>query len=565
MPRPLVVRIGEHCSEVERCAARLLAGGISKRTGAEVREGLGGDVTIGTPESSKEIRRAVASGVIQGLDAVGAEGFLIAPSREGCLVAANRPAALVFAAGRLIRETVAADGPWRPPRSEIRSAPALPIRSVYFASHMGNWYSHAPWQEVYQYVDEMALWGYNELTTILEVRPGETFRDAWARLSALEAHARNLGMRVARIAQSNTSFDKPPDEFRATPGPIPGVFDVCPSKPGAREFVIEDKRRFFEMMRPFDVMCLWPYDGGGCYCEQCAPWARTYLDLSREIADRAVGSAGEVRISAWFFGRDVPGEDDVLYGYLAQRPGWFRHVVAGAAEASRWKKEGRVLPEAYRVLLFPDVSMFDGVPWGGRGANPAPRKFAQELRDVRDMLAGGIVYSEGRYDDVNKILWAQMLWDPDRDPADIVREYCRFYLDADVEREAASLLLDVEQGMNGLPDPERWRRGHFYPQWDGIASAIEEKLSPEVRDSWRWQFIRAKSRIEVLCRSLHDADLGPAERDDTLANLRETYAHLQRRLNRHDPERSLQPWIYAPVEEAFQAGIIGELPTPERA
>lgn len=498
-------------------------------------------VVLGTPESSPEIRRALASGTIRDLEGVGDEGFVIVPADGAVLLAANRPQGVLFGVGRLLREGS--------PSGELRSAPALPVRSIYFASHMGNWYSHASAADVRAYLDEMALWGYNELTTVLEVRPGETFPEAWERLHALEEHARSLGMRVARIAQSNTSFEKPPDAYRATPGPIPGAFDVCPSKPGARAFLVEDKRRFFFAMRPFDAMCLWPYDGGGCFCGDCAPWAATFLDLSAEIAARAVGDAAEVRVSAWFFERDAPGEDDALFACLEGRPRWFRDVVAGAEEARRWRRDGRAIPEPYRVLLFPDISMFDGIPWGGRGANPAPRRFAAELADVREMLAGAVVYSEGRYDDLNKVLWAQMLWDPDRDPADIVREYCSAYLGPAAAREAAGLVADVERGMDGLPDPERWRRGMFRAEWDERAAAIEAALEPRARDGWRWQLLRAKTRIEALCAALAAGD------PDALARLRDVYEHLQFRLNLHDPERSLPTWVFAPLEEAF-AGVV---------
>lgn len=566
----VAIGLGEKPSEVERSAARLFAEEVERRTGRPVSgspRAVGErTVLLGTPESSEGIRREMEAGVVPDPAGLDAEGFVIASgAASAVVVAANRPAGVLYGVGRLLRESSFDARSWLPPSGPVLAKPSLPVRCIYFAPHMGNWYCHAPSEEVFSYLDEMALWGYNELMTCVAVLPGETFGGAVERVEALHEHARRLGMRVGTVVQANTSFDRPPPGFEATPGPIPGAFDVCPSKPGAREFLLHDKGQFLPLMPSADFLCLWPYDGGGCYCDDCAPWARTYLHLARDIAEQTVDDSTEVRVSAWFFERDMPGEDDALFEHVRGEPGWFRHIVAGATETRRWRRDERTLPEPYRVLLFPDISMFDGVPWGGRGANGAPRKFAGELSEGRGMLDGAIVYSEGRYDDVNKVLWAQMLWDPDRDPADIVREYCRWHLEPALDRVTTELIMDLERGMDGLPDPERWRRGAFHPEWDERAAAIEADLAPGVREGWRWRLLRAKTRIEAACSALGDPDLEAEARERTLETLRETYEHLQSSLNLHDPERSLWTWFYAPLEEAVPADLLAEAAAGDEA
>lgn len=527
------VQIDAQASEVERNAARLLAAEVESRTGIDL------------PVTDQQTDEPAVSLQIDGGLGTNEEGFAIASSDNGLTISARQPAGLIFGVGRLLRESTFGRGVWEPPDTQIRDEPRFAVRNIYFAGHMGNWYEHASVTELQEYLDQMALWGYNELTTVLNVPAGQTFEDAWNRLTTLENHARGLGMRISRLAQSNTSYTPPPAEFRAEAGPIPGPWDVCPTRqPSAREFLVEDKRAVFERMQPFDSMILWPYDGGGCYCDQCAPWAKTFLHLSREIAVHAVGDKGEVRVSAWFFERDVPGEDDALFDYLSGNPDWFRHIVAGSVEARRWKRDGRVLPSPYRVLLFPEISMFDGIPWGGRGANPAPRKFAAEVDDLAELLDGGIVYSEGRYEDVNKILCGQKLWDPARDPGEIMRDYCRFYFGAQAEQKGADLLFDIEQCMDGLQDPERWRRGKFCPDLDEIAVELEGVLAGEVRESWRWKMLRAKTKLEALYYRSREDQL------DGESDLRRTYENLQAELNLHD-SRSLATWFYAPLEEAF--------------
>ena len=65
-------------------------------------------------------------------------------------------------------------------------------------------------------------------------------------------------------------------------------------------------------------------------------------------------------------------------------------------------------------------------PVGGFGANP----FTQELERIWDsakhLLAGGFPYSEGIYEDPNKIAYAQFYWGDQR-AAETVREYVTFY------------------------------------------------------------------------------------------------------------------------------------------
>lgn len=547
------IRIGEDATPTERAAADSLVRRLDLSAEVVVGKTLGDTdgpgIVLGTPTSSEEIRK-LEGGVLRDIADLGAEGFAITTVGPVAFAAANEPRGLVYAAGWLLRETGVVHGRWQPPASEVRDKPRLAVRNIYFADHMGNWYTHAAPEAVFDYVEEMALWGYNELTTVLAVRPGETFFDAVARLHELEDHARLFGMTTGTVVQSNTSFDRPRDEWKAEPGPIPGAYDVCPSQPGAWEFLVEDKRQYLELMQPFDFLCLWPYDGGGCYSASCAPWARTFLKLSHDIA-RAASSGAEVRVSAWFFERDVAGEDDALFAYLADEPDWFRYIVAGAVETRRWIADGRSIPEPYQVLLFPDVSMFDGIPWGGRGANPAPLKFARELTDARTMLAGAMVYSEGRYDDLNKVLWARLLWDPDLDPGEVISQYCRFYFGEG--EQATPLILDIERGMEGLPDTERWRREIFHPEWDVRAQEIENDLDRGVAKDWRWRMLRAKTRIEAAYSALNENGRGSSDRTVALQTLRETYDHLQSDLNLHDPERSLPTWFYAPLDEAFPA------------
>ncbi|HUS62238.1 MAG TPA: hypothetical protein VMY34_08580, partial [Acidimicrobiales bacterium] len=287
---------------------RLLRRGIDAVV-ADVPPAEGAHIIVGTPSSSTLVRAAVERGDFD-LAGLGGEGYVLARLRDAVFVSANDAPAVVFAVGRLLREG------WPASFNVITSTPALPVRNIYFADHMGNWYSHAPEVEVFEYLDEMALWGYNELMTCVAVKQGETFVDAVERVRGLEDAARRLGMRAGPVVQSNTSYVGPAPEHRATPVPIAAPYDVCASQPGASDFLVSDKRDYLALMAPFDYICLWPYDGGGCACDACAPWGKTFLELSERIAREALPDETDVWVSAWFFEKWASGEDDALFSDL---------------------------------------------------------------------------------------------------------------------------------------------------------------------------------------------------------------------------------------------------------
>ena len=53
-----------------------------------------------------------------------------------------------------------------------------------------------------------------------------------------------------------------------------------------------------------------------------------------------------------------------------------------------------------------------------------------EARSMVEAGCGVSLYSEGMYEDVNKVVWARVLWDAGREAKSIVEEYSRYYFGA---------------------------------------------------------------------------------------------------------------------------------------
>src|SRR5690606_31119210 len=103
----------------------------------------------------------------------------------------------------------AADEGMQMPAIELVSRPSKPVRGIYFATHFGNWYCHAPLAEVRTYLEDLALWGLNELLVWFDISHYHTLeegRPMLERLAAFESYARDVGMRTGRITVSNEGF-----------------------------------------------------------------------------------------------------------------------------------------------------------------------------------------------------------------------------------------------------------------------------------------------------------------------------------------------------------------------
>lgn len=478
------------------------------------------------------------------------DGYRLEAGAQGARLVAATVTGLLAGAGELLRASAFEGDRWTLPELAVSRRPDLPIRPIYFATHFGNWYCHASVEDLRRYIEDLALWGYNQLVTWFDLHHYtdlEAGAADWSRLAELDRIARELGLRVGRIAIANESFDgQAPPSLRAEHAVAGSGYDtdLCPSIPEARRMILDDRRAWLEKIRDttsIDWICLWPYDQGGCNCSRCAPWPATYMSLCEEIAGlaRTILPDVEILVSAWWIGTHVAGEDEAFFAALGEGAGWFETIVAGTVEARRWLADGRRVPDPYGVLLFPEISMFDALPWGGRGANPAPRRFAAEMAELGPHIAGAMPYSEGRYEDINKAVWAQLQWDRTRDVESVVEDYARVYFGAEVAAEARELILDVEAGLRDLGTA---------PRRDQLARSIEARMPAWAREGWRWQVLRAHTEMDVLKAELEAGTAGAARQEEVRARLRAVHEDLQHRVYLHNERDSLRDWIYLPFD-----------------
>jgi len=395
------------------------------------------------------------------------------------------------------------------PVLQEQQTPVIGNRGIYFASHFNNYYENAPLDALDHYIEELALWGCNVLMYWFDMNwfpygfwedPASAGMKMAARLRHLAATAHACGMRVASGGVANEAFrDHASAELRADNRARRGGFyesQVCPSQPGGMAMILEDRRRALELQGPIDIFTYWPYDQGGCGCEACSDaehrWGHTFLAIGPQIVQvvKELNPDVHVNVATWLM-------DDVeraqVYALCREGADWFDGVMTETQHAGE-----EALAARYSRWVFPEISMIDCyfTSYGLNGANPLPVHFADEARRMALAGCGTALYSEGIYEDINKVVWMNVLWDPTRTARDIVEEYCGYYFGDQTRGEMSELMMELETtwGAAKLAKTPSETTERILARLNAIAPRLPAPAW--CRD--RWQMLRDRAELDAL-------------------------------------------------------------------
>jgi len=492
-----------HPSPVVENIARVLTRQVQQRCGAKV-------VTSGKAPLTVEL--AVEPGI-------GAEGYKVADGANGTVrIIGNDDRGLLYGVGKFLHTSRYDQGGFTAGTWRGASAPKKPLRGIYFATHFHNFYHDAPIADVQQYVEELGLWGYNTLLGWYDMHLFKDFDDPEAvrfrqRLRAILKTAKDIGLDTAWGDVANGGYADSPAKLRADRRGCRALqfeCDVCPSKPGGREYILANAARLFDEFADLKpkYYVLAPYDNGGCECEQCRPWSTNgYIRMSKEMARLARKSLPESKVilATMLFTSD---EWRKLQKIFANGPDCFDYVMA------EYLNDGSNPLLTIGVLRglpsvgFPEISMYNSGPWGGFGVQPLPRRFQEQWNALKQLSAGGFPYSEGIYEDINKVVYSQFYWG-DRPAEETLREYAAFEYSPEVVDEVLKVIATLEQNQRirqwpkkGLPNsvPSSAAKPQVDPGAEEAyarVQRIDKKLSPQVRKSWRWRLLYLRALLDA--------------------------------------------------------------------
>ncbi len=411
---------------------------------------------------------------------VAPQGFRIETAATGGIrIAAADARGLFYGMGKFMRrsrrdEAAFVACPWRG-----TSVPRLSMRGIYFATHFHNFYQEAPVDKVTAYIADLALLGFNALNVWFDMHhyAGIGSPEAQAmleRLRMLLQTARRVGMSAGIGVLANEGYRTTPAALRATgTGRAHYGVEVCVASPEGKALVLKNIADELDAFQStgLDFIWLWPYDQGGCACPACGPWGRNgMLRIGPEISRlfRARFPGGKVILSTWLFdyGHDQ-GEWEGLANAFSTPPDWVDYLLADSHDHFPRFPLERGIPGNLPLLNFPEISMYGMTPWGGFGANPLIRRMATLWGEIAHLADGGFPYSEGIFEDLNKVVCAAFYWTAQNDCQAALDEYFQFAFGASVPADCRRILEILESNHGPV-----WMTGAMVRKWGVPAGAV---------------------------------------------------------------------------------------------
>lgn len=429
------------------------------------------------------------------------------------------------------------------------NAPLFPTRTLYAPGHFGNAYESLGDNEFRARLTEWRDWGFNEYADWFDpANCGDPYGKPYYDLGWLLRHskkrhfsiAQSLGLPCVAVLTPNTVFQNQcdPDVVATKSERIFGQL-VCPSVPRGREIILRNHDNYFKDLADTGVklraIAACPYDFGGCACEKCNPWILTFAKVCREvhaIAEKHHPGV-EMRMIGWWWS----AEEHRLFAEWADReaPGWVKsltqHIPYSQSDVADVP-----LPQGCARQAFFHISYAEGAEPRDFYGHLGPIIAAERIsRTINALMARGctgwMAYTEGLYDDVNKMLLAGLSAGKQATADEVLRAYVQQYLDANAAKTEAWI---------------GWLRRWGFPYDVDIARALREfaALCPEpVSDSPRaWRLRQWELKLRMMQQ--HFAVLAAPEGSAARREAAEAFWAQNERLNREVYGLGLQRHIF---------------------
>jgi hypothetical protein len=187
-------------------------------------------------------------------------------------------------------------------------------------------------------------------------------------------------------------------------------------------------------------------------------------------------------------------------------PKWLGGLVCGPGSPPIPVTRAR-LNKQYELRDYPDITHIVRCQYpvpgldpaiaftlGREGVNPRPLFYARVQRELAPFTNGFLSYSDGVHDDVNKVVWCTLAWDPAADVRDTMVEYCRVFFGPDVAEEAADGIFTFERTYEGSLATNGGVDANL-ALWQKL-----EAKSPGLNGNWRWQLCLLRAYYDAYTR-----------------------------------------------------------------
>lgn len=456
-------------------------------------------------------------------ESVPAEGFRLtdgADGHPGVTVSGASFLALMYGAGQFLHKSHYRPEGIVPTDWRGQSVPQCEKRMIFFAQHFYNWYQRCSADEMREHIEDLALWGINGVVSVFSCL-NLTGWDDPNLIPLADLFRKTLGMAremTMKIGMefSNIDFSHPRTEFAADKRRLWSHTGnlICPSTEGGYAYYQEMLTKvlsYSDDLGGLDFLTIWAYDEGGCSCDQCWPWGgRGFYNMAHRASKylKARYPKMEIWLATWHFGRGKgsEGEWDMLYQRLqedaAKGDNWADYLLL----ETRDDAPGYLYPTEHgqptkhtKLLTFPDVSMVNITPWGGYGAACTPKLLQRWEAPFASRCNGGYIYTEGLFDDSNKVLMLGMYWDRSRPAEETLRDYCTYELQGIAPEDFIRLveLIETSQSYTNRVDRKPCPLEYSQQAW-ALAEKMDREAAPRTRACWRWRVFYIRAYLDLV-------------------------------------------------------------------
>lgn len=304
---------------------------------------------------------------------------------------------------------------------------------------------------------------------------------------------------------------------------------VCPSVPEARAALMKQWDEEFARTENHEILRFYAGDPGGCRCDRCEPWGKTFVELCEEVA--AIWLKHHPGTIIEIANQDLSNEGDrAIFAYLNAEPrAWVQGIAYGPGSnaLSRYFRDelredlmeypgvGPVnrylaeilhhLPQEQTITHYSDVSHWIRSQYNLEHPDPhlmkaynrrtfhtRPAAFYRIFQDIMPFSQGDIIYSEGFHDEFHQYMWNRLLWNPNRTLDDVLNEYCTYHFGAEAAPLMAEALLQLEKNLEApLASNEGIDRYYLLVKEAGW------KIPPNLmRGNFRWMLHMQKAALD---------------------------------------------------------------------
>ncbi len=365
-------------------------------------------IAVGTEASLRNVAGARIDELRAQPAAAGAEGYRIRVQRQGggpaALVVGNDARGVLFGVGRLLRSLRMGKGNATLPADlKITTAPKYPIRGHQLGNRTLNnsvdaW-TVPMWE---QYFRDLAVFGANTV----ELLPPQA--NAWKDSPHSPLPLLEMMAECSRLL----------DEYGMDVWIWFPALAKDYSDPATVESELKDWARVFEKLPRIDAVFVPGGDPGHTHPKYLMPFLEKQARSLRRFHPKA-----QMWVSPQGFDQEWLGE---FFSALEAGPEWLNGVIHGPGVRVSLAELRAKVPSRYPIRTYPDIThtvrcSYPVPDWdpawtfthGREPINPRPAAQVEIFHRTEAGSVGFVSYSDGSNDDVNKMIWSALGWDPE--------------------------------------------------------------------------------------------------------------------------------------------------------